>query len=149
MQINDEKSPIPRLLLRKQFIRKNSQQNEATTKNNMNYLTSEKTLNSFNQLIDLSLNKEKVIDLSNGNNRSNKSFENPSNGSLMFDSSIFEPFKKNKAVKQTQSFYSHINKTCFNLKLNGKTEIQRELLPIEKYENSVPIDLLVSFIFYI
>ena len=144
MQRNNEKSPIPRLLLRKQFIRKNSQQNEATTKNNMNYLTSEKTLNSFNQLIDLSLNKEKVIDLSNGKYRTNTSFKSLSNASLIFDSSIFESLKKNEAVKLTPSFDGHINETLVNPKQNGKNETHRELLPMEKYENSTPIDLLVN-----
>ena len=144
MQSNIEKSPIPRLLLHKQFIRKNSQQNEATTESNMNYLTSDNTLNSFNQPVDLSFTKEKVIDLSNGKYRTNTSFKSLSNASLIFDSSIFESLKKNEAVKLTPSFDGHINETLVNPKQNGKNETHRELLPNEKYESSFPIDLLVS-----
>ena len=144
MQSNIEKSPIPRLLLHKQFIRKNSQQNEATTESNMNYLTSDNTLNSFNQPVDLSFAKEKVIDLSNGKYRTNTSFKSLSNASLIFDSSIFESLKKNEAVKLTPSFDGHINETLVNPKQNGKNETHRELLPNEKYESSFPIDLLVS-----
>ena len=144
MQSNNEKSPIPRLLLHKQFIRKNSQQNEATTESNMNYLTSDNTLNSFNQPVDLSFAKEKVIDLSNGKYRTNTSFKSLSNASLIFDSSIFESLKKNEAVKLTPSFDGHINETLGNPKQNGKNKTHRELLPKEKYGSSFPINLLVS-----
>ena len=148
MQSKNEKIPLPRLLLHKQFIRNYSKQNkfnEKIIKSNINSKTSEEHLNKFKQPIDLSFANKKVINLTYGSfiTRTNYSFKNSSNASSSVDSSIFESIKKNKVTSQPQCQDDKTDETYTKMKQMIHTETHE---PNEKYENSFPIDLLVILV---